>query len=66
MWIIDRFEGEYAVIESEGTVFDIPVCALPEGVAVGDVISVSVDRCAARERSERADSLMNKIFGENR
>ena len=66
MWIIDRFEGEYAIIESDGVTFDVPLCALPDGVAEGDVISVCADREATKERSEHINSLMNKLFGENR
>lgn len=33
--VIDRIEGEFAVIEIEGTFVDWPLRALPEGVCEG-------------------------------
>jgi len=66
MWIIDRFEGEYAVIECGDKRFDVPKYALPEGAREGDVITLGIDPCETKKRSEHIDSLMNKLFGEKR
>ena len=66
MWIIDRFEGGFAVIECDDVTFEIPVNALPAGVREGDVISVEIDDSKTCERKKNIDSLMNKLFGENR
>lgn len=39
--VIDRFEGDFAVIELEGgTVIDVPRWLLPAGASEGDVIIV--------------------------
>lgn len=45
MWIIDRFEGDWAVIEPDGGVtFDIPRRLLPNGSREGDVLWVEGER----------------------
>ncbi len=36
-WCVDRFEGEFAVLEQpDGTICDIPRAQLPEGTKAGD------------------------------
>ena len=65
MWIIDRFEGGFAVVECGDKVFSVPVESLPENVREGDVIRVSVDKEETAVRSKNAGSLMSKLFGEN-
>ena len=53
MKIIDRFEGDTAVIEDENGTFDIPRSELPEGVREGDVLIYSGGRWTAdRETAE--------------
>ena len=66
MWIIDRFESGFAVVECGENVFNVPLDSLPDGVKEGDVICVSVDKEETAKRLENAHSLMNKLFGENR
>lgn len=40
-WIVDRFEGEYAVIErAGGETFNIPRYLLPSALKEGDVVGV--------------------------
>lgn len=34
--VIDRIEGDFAVVEFDGQPFDLPVAALPPGVGEGD------------------------------
>ncbi|MBQ4528104.1 MAG: DUF3006 domain-containing protein [Clostridia bacterium] len=62
MWIIDRFEGEYAVIESGGTTFNIPKSVLPEKAKEGDCIDVCINTEETKHRKEKVNSLMNKLF----
>ncbi len=38
MIIIDRFEGELAVIEEDGVILNIPITALPENAKEGSVL----------------------------
>ena len=39
--IIDRFEGDVAVVETESGNIDIPRCELPTEVKEGDIIEMS-------------------------
>jgi hypothetical protein len=40
--IIDRFEGEWAVIEYNRRTFNLPRILLPMGVREGDVINIHI------------------------
>lgn len=61
--IIDRFEGDYAVCETENLEFvNIPKAALPSDAKEGDVISVSIDESETDKRKERIEGLMNSLF----
>ena len=64
MFIIDRFEGDWAVIEMGKTIFSIPRSLLPEEARVGDVliIEIHVDEKATEERRTRVNRLMDKLF----
>lgn len=42
-WVIDRFEGDLAVVEVDGEhVLDVPRWMLPDGAGEDDVIAVEV------------------------
>lgn len=61
--IIDRFEGDFAVCETEELKFiDIPKAALPGGVKEGDVITISIDKSETDKRKEKIEGLMNSLF----
>lgn len=61
--IIDRFEGDLAVCETESLEFvNIPKIALPSGVKEGDVITVSIDSSETEKREEKIAGLMNSLF----
>ncbi len=61
--IIDRFEGEYAVCETEqGTFADISVLALPEEADEGDVIYISVDKSQSEKRRQHINRLADRLF----
>ncbi len=61
--IIDRFEGDFAVCETESLEFvNIPKKVLPENAVEGDVITVKIDGDETRERKKRIDGLMNSLF----
>lgn len=58
MYIIDRFEGEYAVVEMDEETISIPLCALPAEAKEGDVLvktetSYLVDAAETQARRER-------------
>jgi len=41
MIIVDRIEGEYAVLEIAGTLVDVPLSALPAGAQEGDHLTLT-------------------------
>ena len=67
--IIDRFEGEYAVVETEQGIVNIPRCYLPESAREGDVLnysngSYSVDTYETNSlREEVRNKLQNLLNG---
>lgn len=70
VYIIDRFEGEMAVLEGDGGVMrDLPVEALPAGAKPGDVLTeengvFQIDRNATQKRAESIQKQMRDLFGE--
>ena len=63
--IIDRFEGNFAVVEfDEGSGFaDIEL--IPPEAREGDVINITIDRDETSLRKENIKNMMNKIFDKN-
>lgn len=56
--VVDRIEGDLAVLEVAGTTVDWPIAALPEGVGEGTTLSVVFqitpsDHSEAEARLER-------------
>lgn len=67
MFIIDRFEGDWAIIETENRhTFNMPRFVLPPGIKEGDVINIQVgiDLVATEERAEKAKRMINNLFDE--
>jgi hypothetical protein len=67
--IIDRFEGQFAVVEFDGTTEDILISELPAGVKAGDTLifkddEVIIDTEDTASRKEEIDSLMDELFEE--
>ncbi|MDH6371729.1 hypothetical protein M2444_003528 [Paenibacillus sp. PastF-3] len=67
--IIDRIEGEYAVIEFDGKTEDVLRSELPAEVKAGDTLvfgegKVIIDTEATASRKEEIDSLMDELFEE--
>lgn len=67
-YIIDRFEGEYAVCEDEaGNMHDLPLAKLPKGAKEGDVIvevddAYIIDHEETEQRKKKIQSLMDELF----
>lgn len=60
--IIDRFEGEYAVVEIEVAKYvNIPKILLPNSKE-GDVIKIEIDKKETEERKKNIQKLMNTVF----
>jgi hypothetical protein len=69
-FVIDRFEGDVAVLEAEGGgTQDVPRSKLPEGAAEGDALifdeesgAFSIDPEGTRLRAERIKNIMDGFF----
>ncbi len=60
--IIDRFEGDFAVVETENGAFvNLPKCLVPDAKE-GDVISITIDHAETEKREEKINHLMDKLF----
>ncbi len=64
MLIIDRFEGEYALIEMNRKIFHIPKSLLPKGAKEGDVINITItlDPEATAKLKKDVNALANELF----
>ena len=65
--IIDRFEGELAVVEFDDEMKDIPKSKLPKEETVGDVLIFDGDKITiAKEETSKLkkeiDDLMDELF----
>lgn len=65
MFIIDRFEGDIAVIEYEkGKFFNLPRFLIPGEASEGDsiTIEIKIDEDAAHGNDERIRTLIEELF----
>jgi hypothetical protein len=64
MLVLDRFEGEYALIEMNRRIFHIPKVLLPKSAKEGDVITIqiTVDKEATANKKQSADKLAGELF----
>ena len=61
-WIIDRIEGDLAVIEvAEGKTVNIPRSSLPVGVKEGSVLRIAIDPEEEARRRKKLRSLFNRL-----
>lgn len=60
--IIDRFEGEYAVVELDVGEFVLVPRVLFGDAKEGDVVDIRVNKDKRREREEYIQNLMNNLF----
>lgn len=65
--IIDRFEGEWAVLEFETGMEDILKTTLPKNISVGDVLvfgdtTITIDTDARKQREAEIDRLADELF----
>ena len=64
--IIDRFEGEYAVVEAEGKMLNIPAALLPREAKEGDVITIAitVNKKKTAAVKKQIEDLADKVWEE--
>ena len=61
---MDRFEGDWAVLELDGQVFNVPKFLLPPEAREGDALrlSLEVDPSSTRGQREKIRSLEDRLF----
>lgn len=60
--IIDRFEGEYAVVEIDvGKCVDVPKVLFPNAKE-GDVVEIKIDYEETKKRKKHVEKLIKNIF----
>ncbi len=65
MMIIDRFEGDIAVIEiGEGEFLHLPKKILPPSAEEGNVLQIIIDEAATAQRSALIAKLQAALFEE--
>ena len=64
--IIDRFEGEWAIVEYGRVTFDFPKAMLPKGSKEGDILEfhVSIQEEETERRKKNIESLAKQLFVE--
>lgn len=62
--IIDRFEGDIAVVEIDRKTHDFPKTIFPKEADVGDVviIEVTVDKKETEKLRKEIEELMNEVW----
>jgi len=60
---IDRFEGEFAVVEMQNGEFaNMPKLLLPPGSKEGDIISIELEQDDTETRRAEIERKMDKLF----
>ncbi|MBO5104535.1 MAG: DUF3006 domain-containing protein [Ruminococcus sp.] len=67
MMIIDRFEQDFAVVETDEGIIDVSRMYLPENVAEGDVILLTengyiIDKQATEKRRAEIREMMKRLM----
>ncbi|MRX71626.1 DUF3006 family protein [Bacillus lacus] len=64
LFIVDRLEGDYAVIEFGRETFPFPKEKLPPEMKEGDVldIAITINAAATQERKQHIEALTNSLF----
>lgn len=59
---IDRFEGDFAVVETEnGEIYNIPGALVPDA-AEGDVVEISVNKTQTKKQLDEVQELVDELF----
>ena len=62
MLIIDRFEGDFVVIETSNGFINIPKDDIPLNAREGDILDLSVNKNNTEARKKRINSMMDDLF----
>lgn len=62
---IDRFEGDFAVVELEDKeMVDLPLSLLPENAKEGDILNITIDNDATERRRKRIQDKFDSLFSD--
>lgn len=62
-FVIDRFEGDYAIVElDDKTIAEIPRILIPKEAKEGDVLEIRVDVEETKKRKNEINNLMDELF----
>ena len=64
MLIIDRFEGNFAVIETSDGMVNVPISDIPPNSKEGDILILTIDSDTTKQREKRINGLMNDLFSD--
>jgi hypothetical protein len=66
LYVIDRFEGKWAVIDYNREIFNIPRELLPGDAKEGDIITIDVklDKINTEKAQDEVRKLMDSLFEE--
>lgn len=60
---IDRFEGDYVIIQSlEGKMIEIPKNIVPEEAVEGNVLNITIDKEESEEREIMIKEKFNRLL----
>ena len=65
-FIIDRIEGEFAVVEAKGDFYNIPKALLPENAKEGDVITTQINKEETENKKQESRNLLDNLFNERK
>ena len=61
--IIDRIEGDFAIVElPNGQMIDCPRAMLPDNAKEGSILNITVDEEATNEKLQKVTERMNRLF----
>ncbi len=63
MIVVDRIEGEVAVLEIDGATVEIPAAALPAGAGEGAVLALTLDPDAQGDVASQARERLDRLKG---
>ena len=66
MFIVDRIEGNIAVVEFEDTYLDIPLNCLKEEISEGDVLYLTVDKEETEHRKMSTKARLDRLFNKSK
>ncbi len=62
-FIIDRFEGDFAVLETADlSTVNIPKMLLPIEAAEGDIVSIIIEKGETQDRAKQMETKMQNLF----